>query len=77
MWAAWSGTSVQITRRLRALLEELRKTVRPEHRAAIDDELARLDADVAGHWSGSADLDRAGAADHQGLGEPTHSPARA
>jgi uncharacterized membrane protein len=73
----YGTSSVQVTRRLRALLEELRETVRPEHRAAIDDELARLDADVAGQWSNSADLDRARAADRQGIGEPTRAPVRA
>ena len=36
--------SVQIMRRLRALLEELRETVRPEHLAAVEEELRRLDA---------------------------------
>ena len=41
----------------------------PEHRAAVEDELARLDATVvAESWAGSPDLDRAGVADHQGIG---------
>ena len=31
----FGATSVQVMRRLRALLEELLATVRPEHRAAI------------------------------------------
>jgi len=61
-------TSVQVMRRYRALLEELLETVRPEHRAALEDELRRLDATVAQSWRGLADLDRAGEADRQGIG---------
>ena len=61
-------------RRLRALLAELRETVRPEHRTALDEELERLDAMVAESWRDSVDLDRAHAADSQGIGSPTHRP---
>lgn len=35
--------SVQVMRRMRALLEELREEVRPEHRPPVEDELARLE----------------------------------
>ena len=66
----FGATSVQITRRLRALLEELRQTVRPEHRAAVEEELRRLDATVADTWRNSVDLDRASEADRQGIGGP-------
>ena len=64
----FGGTSVQIMRRLRALLEELLETVRPEHRAALEEELRRLNATVADAWSDSVDLDRARVADGQGIG---------
>lgn len=64
----FGASSVQIMRRLRALLEELHRTVRPEHRAALEEELRRLDATVAEAWRDSADLDRAREADSQGLG---------
>jgi hypothetical protein len=40
----------------------------PECRAAVEDELLRLEADVAREFGASADLDRAGEADRQGLG---------
>jgi uncharacterized membrane protein len=70
----YGATSVQITRRLRALLEELLETVRPEHRAAVEEELGRLDATVAEGWRDSVDRDRAAGADRQGLGDPVHSP---
>ena len=68
----YGATSVQITRRLRALLEELLKTVRPEHRAAVAEELRRLDTTVAEAWRDTVDLDRAAVADGQGIGDPTH-----
>ena len=64
----YGATSVQVTRRLRALLEELIETVRPEHRAAVEEELRRLDATVAAGWRDSVDLDRASEADRQGIG---------
>ena len=64
----FGATSVQIMRRLRALLEELLETVRPEHRAAVEEELRRLDATVADGWRDSVDLDRASEADRQGIG---------
>ena len=66
----FGATSVQIMRRLRALLEELLEAVRPEHRAALEEELRRLDATVADTWGDSVDLDRASAADGQGIGGP-------
>ena len=69
----FGATSVQIMRRLRALLEELLETVRPEHRAALEEELRRLDATVADTWHQSVDLDLASAADGQGIGAPAHS----
>jgi uncharacterized membrane protein len=68
----FGATSVQITRRLRALLEELLETVRLEHRAALEEELRRLDATVADAWRDSVDLDRATRADGQGIGGPAH-----
>ena len=68
----FGATSVQIMRRLRALLEELLETVRPEHRAAVEEELRRLDATVDDNWRDSVDLDRASGADRQGIGGPAH-----
>ena len=64
----FGSTSVQVMRRLRALLDELLATVRPEHRAALEEEMRRLDAAVEENWRGSVDLDRAGEADRQGIG---------
>ena len=64
----YGASSVQVSRRLRAMLEELHGTVRPEHRPAIEDELARLEAEVSRRLGSSADLDRARETDRQGLG---------
>jgi len=68
----FGATSVQIMRRLRALLEELLETVRPEQRAAVEEALRRLDATLADGWRDSVDLDRAGVADRQGIGGPAN-----
>ena len=67
----YGASSIQVVRRLRAMLEELHGAVRPERRAAVEEELARLDADVERTFAGSSDADRATEADHQGLGGPT------
>jgi uncharacterized membrane protein len=66
----YGASSIQVLRRLRAVLVELHETVRPEFRAAVDAELVRLDATVAAHWGDSVDLDRAEVSDRQGIGGP-------
>ena len=58
-------------RRLRALLDELGETVRPEHRTAVEDDLRRLDATVTRAWSDSIDFDLARERDGQGIGGPS------
>ena len=72
----YGGSSVQVVRRLRALLEDLRERVQPEHRQAVEDELARLDATIAEHWGDSVDLDLARTADGQGIGGPSARKVR-
>jgi uncharacterized membrane protein len=67
----YGATSMQVSRRLRALLEELWKAVLPENRAAVEDELARLEAAVSAKWSDSPDRDRSELPDRQGIGGPT------
>ena len=67
----YGAASMQVNRRLRAMLEELHDEVLPEHRAAVMDELARLDASVETNFRDSPDLDRAKTADRQGLGGPS------
>lgn len=65
---AYGASSVQVARRLRAMLDELHGGVRDEHRPAVEDELARLEAEVARQLASSADFDRALETDRQGLG---------
>jgi uncharacterized membrane protein len=73
----YGATSIQVVRRMRAMLEELHRDVRPEHRSAVEEELARLDATVASAFGSSPDLDRAGVPDTQGIGGETPPLSRA
>ena len=57
----YGDTSIQVVRRLRAMLEELSEAVLPERREAVLQELARLDEAVAAKWGGTVDLDLAAA----------------
>ena len=67
--------AIQVMRRMRAMLEELRDEVRPEHRPAVEEELARLDLTVPRTFADSIDLDRANTADRQGIGGRTEPPS--
>jgi uncharacterized membrane protein len=64
----FGAPSVQVARRLRAMLEELHAVVRPEHRPAVAEELARLETAVTLAACASPDFDRARVSDRQGLG---------
>ncbi|HVN59881.1 MAG TPA: DUF2254 domain-containing protein [Gaiellaceae bacterium] len=66
----FGSTSIQVMRRMRAVLEKLLQEVRPENRAAVKVEIARLDATVAAGFSASIDREWAGIADSQGMGGP-------
>ena len=66
----YGASSTQVVRRLRALLLHLDEAVLPEHRAAVAEELARLEATVRERYGDGVDLDRALIADRQGLGGP-------
>ena len=66
----YGSGAIQVTRRLRAVLEDLRETVRPEHRPAVEAELKRLGATVTAGFGDSVDHDRAEASDRQGIGGP-------
>ena len=73
----YGSGAVQVTRRLRAMLEDLREVVRPEHRPAVEAELKRLGATVTAGFGGSVDHDQAESSDRQGIGGPAESrPAR-
>ena len=73
----YGSTSIQVMRRMRAMLEELREEVRAEHRPAVEEELARLHKTVACTFADSVDLDRANTADPQGIGGRTEPPGPA
>jgi uncharacterized membrane protein len=60
--------SVQVMRRMRALLEDLRETVPPYRRPAIDAELALVDAAAERSFPDIGDQQTAAASDRQGLG---------
>ena len=66
----YGASGIQVMRALRAMLGDLREDVRVEHRAAVDEELARLDSTLAANWDHSVDRDRAAVADRQGMGGP-------
>jgi uncharacterized membrane protein len=63
--------SIQVMRRLRALLEDLRSSVRPEHLPAVEAQLSRLDATIAASFAASIDRDLAQGSDRQGVGGPS------
>jgi uncharacterized membrane protein len=64
----YGASSIQVMRRLKAMLEELREEVPERRRPPVSEELARLELTVARSFADSVDLDRARTADAQGLG---------
>jgi uncharacterized membrane protein len=64
----YGSSAIQVVRRLRAMLEQLRGEVPPPNVPAVDQELARLDATVRDTFGKSIDLDRALIADTEGIG---------
>ncbi len=64
----FGSTSIQVLRRMRAMLLTLHESVLPEYVDAVEDEQARLDATVAEHWGASVDDDLATVSDRQGIG---------
>jgi uncharacterized membrane protein len=72
----YGSAAIQVMRRMRAMLEELRDQVRPEHRPAVEEELARLDVTIKRTFANSVDLDRANTADPQGIGGRTEPPGQ-
>jgi uncharacterized membrane protein len=71
----YGATSVQVPRRLRALLEELHVAVREEQRQAVEEELRRLDETVVRSFREGFERAFAGASDRQGIGGPAR-PSR-
>jgi len=67
----YGASSTQVTRRVRALLESLDRRVRPEHRAAVAEQLAALDEAVAGGAGDALSRALASRPDRQGIGGPS------
>lgn len=63
-------TSVQVTRRLRALLEDLHAIAPPYRRPAVEAQMLMLEASVARSFSETADHEIAAVRDRQGIGSP-------
>ncbi|WP_111719914.1 hypothetical protein [Homoserinimonas sp. OAct 916] len=61
-------------RRMRALLEDLRETAPEFRRAAIDAELALVNATTTRSFPGGGEQHAAAAADRQGLGSTATAP---
>ena len=66
----FGGESIQVVRRLHAMLDELRTLVLPENRPAVDQELSRLHATITAHFGDGVDIDLARDQDGQGIGGP-------
>jgi uncharacterized membrane protein len=64
----YGAGSLQVDRRLRAMLEHLARELPAARRPPLDEELALLDTAVARGFRDEADRRRAGVADHQGVG---------
>ncbi len=73
----YGASTIQVVRRLRSMLEVLRESVLPEYRAAVDQELERLDATVEQSFGGSIDFDLARVSDRQGIGGAPNLPVAA
>jgi uncharacterized membrane protein len=69
----YDGASLQVARRLRALLDDLLAAAPPLRKPAVQERLDLLDDAVRHAFAAPADAARAAIADHQGIGSPrTH-----
>jgi uncharacterized membrane protein len=66
----YGATAIQVVRRLRAMLFELRELVLPEYVPAVERELAGLERTAEEHFGGTVDRELAGHWDRQGIGGP-------
>ena len=69
--------SIQVARRLKALLHSLGRAVPPYRRPAIDARLALMGSSVQRGFSDEVDRTAAGIEDRQGIGTPTLGPKTA
>jgi uncharacterized membrane protein len=70
----YGAGSIQVCRRLRAMLEGLRDDVTPEQRVAVDAQLGLLDLAVSQAWRDPAAREYARLPDRQGIGGPPVEP---
>jgi uncharacterized membrane protein len=70
----YGATSIQVMRRLRALLEDLREAVPPERRGAVEDQLVRVNTSIDRSFPDVHDRRDALQADRQGIGISTRLP---
>ncbi len=66
----FGATSLQVTRRLRALLEDLHEAVAPERRTAVEAHLAMLESTVRNTYGDEVEQRSALTPDRQGIGSP-------
>jgi uncharacterized membrane protein len=66
----YGARSVQVSRRLRVMLEEPRSGVLPDRRAAVEAELYRLEASVRAQLRRQRRPSLAGESDRQGIDGP-------
>jgi len=66
----FGAASIQVVRRLRALLADLLGVVPEFRRAAVEEQLLMLEASVSTSYGTAADLFSAGISDRQGIGSP-------
>ena len=65
---AFGSNNLQIVRRLRAMIQDLLRTLPPHRHPALIEEMSLLDREVARHFIYPEELALAGIADTQGLG---------
>jgi uncharacterized membrane protein len=69
----YGGTSTQVVRRLRAILDDLFRDAPPTRRPAVDGQLALLDRTIASCFPDATERALALVADRHGIGEPSAS----
>ncbi len=70
----YGATSIQVMRRLRALLEDLREAVPPDRRAAVEQHLVRINTSIDRSFPDVHDRRDALQADRQGIGISARLP---
>jgi uncharacterized membrane protein len=64
----YAGSSIQVTRRLRAMLEDLLRVAPQERQAPLEEQLRLLETMAHRHFDDTGDTERSLTADQQGIG---------